>query len=303
MRAIGTFGGSTSEATAINDNGLVTGNAKTASLNYQAFIYDNGTLTNIGVLIPNLPNSFGFGINNSGHVVGAAYNNNYSSPKAFHYDGVGIVLLGNLGGGNSFALAINNQNTIIGYSSVVGGAEHAFFRQGGTLVDMGTLGGGYSYALDNNDAEIIVGGAFADQGNLVYHAFVYQNGTMMDLNNKLDSSGTGWVLVEARAINNAGQITGVGRRNGQVRGFLLNPNVPGPTFTGIGISGADVGLTFTTSQFTRYRVEKRNTLAPVDAWTETSDVVTGTGDEMTWTDVDALSTSTKLYRIKVSQPQ
>jgi hypothetical protein len=45
---------------------------------------------------------------------------------------------------------------------------------------------------------------------------------MKDLN-KLIPSGSGWVLEQAFAINNAGQIVGTGTINGKEHGFLLTP--------------------------------------------------------------------------------
>jgi hypothetical protein len=47
---------------------------------------------------------------------------------------------------------------------------------------------------------------------------------MHDLNALLDPiSGAGWVLVEADAINDMGQITGFGMINGAQHGFVLAP--------------------------------------------------------------------------------
>jgi probable HAF family extracellular repeat protein len=52
-------------------------------------------------------------------------------------------------------------------------------------------------------------------------AFLY-SGSMLDLNSLLPP-GSGWTLVDATGINNAGQITGTGLSQGQVRAFLLTP--------------------------------------------------------------------------------
>jgi hypothetical protein len=49
------------------------------------------------------------------------------------------------------------------------------------------------------------------------------DGSMHDLNN-LIPPGSGWELVEATAINDAGQIAGSGRLGGKMRAFLLTPN-------------------------------------------------------------------------------
>jgi len=54
---------------------------------------------------------------------------------------------------------------------------------------------------------------------------------MVDLNSQIDPS-LGWELLLAVDINNIGQITGYGLRNGQTRAFLLTPDaspVPEPS--------------------------------------------------------------------------
>jgi len=48
---------------------------------------------------------------------------------------------------------------------------------------------------------------------------------MVDLNDRIPSD-SGWVLVDARDINNEGQIVGNGVHNGQRRAFLLTPSYP-----------------------------------------------------------------------------
>lgn len=62
-------------------------------------------------------------------------------------------------------------------------------------------------------------------------AFLWQGDTMVDLNDFIDAS-SGWTLLEARGINNAAQITGIGLFNGVRRAFLLSPtNNKAPTVT------------------------------------------------------------------------
>ncbi len=53
-------------------------------------------------------------------------------------------------------------------------------------------------------------------------AFVYENGKMEDLN-ELIPGDADWTLEAARAINDAGQIVGMGLHHGQMRAFLLTP--------------------------------------------------------------------------------
>jgi len=54
---------------------------------------------------------------------------------------------------------------------------------------------------------------------------VISGGTGVDLNSQIPS-GSGWRLGVATAINDAGEIVGVGRHNGLQRAFLLEPTSP-----------------------------------------------------------------------------
>ena len=63
-----------------------------------------------------------------------------------------------------------------------------------------------SDALGLNAAGQVVGGSYTTGD--AFHAFLYSGGTMIDLNNY--SSGVGWVLGNAAAINDKGWIVGWG---------------------------------------------------------------------------------------------
>lgn len=76
-------------------------------------------------------------------------------------------------------------------------------------------------ANDINDNGLIVGRATLPDGTP--HAVLFTDGNATDLNLQLATGGDGWVLTEATAINQAGQIVGQGTKNGEVRAFLLNP--------------------------------------------------------------------------------
>src|SRR4051794_23792439 len=64
---VGTFGGATSAATAINSAGQVSGYAQNAAGSNRAFIYSGGTLTSLGTLGGD---SFAYAINNNGQLAG-----------------------------------------------------------------------------------------------------------------------------------------------------------------------------------------------------------------------------------------
>ncbi|MHC4177250.1 MAG: PEP-CTERM sorting domain-containing protein [Planctomycetota bacterium] len=62
-------------------------------------------------------------------------------------------------------------------------------------------------------------------GDVAHHAFLYDGSRMWDLNDLIDPE-SGWVLREARGINDAGWIAGWGYDSGEPRvrrGFLLIP--------------------------------------------------------------------------------
>jgi probable HAF family extracellular repeat protein len=179
MADLGTLGGDTSYARAINGFGQVVGEAYDASGNFFAFLYSNGTMQNLGTLGGEW--SQAYGINDAGQVVGQAY------------------LPGDVG-------------------------AHAFLWQNGIMTDLGALGGSYSTAIAiSPNGQYIVGYANVLSGaDIVYHAFIYTRGRMVDLNSLIPAN-SGWVLNQANSINNAGQIVGFGTLNGKPRGFLLTP--------------------------------------------------------------------------------
>ena len=89
------------------------------------------------------------------------------------------------------------------------------------MTDLGTLGGSWSEALDINESNAIVGySTLAD--NMTTNAVLWNHGVKTNLN-CLIPRNSGWVLQEARGVNNSGQIAGYGTITGQVHAFLLSP--------------------------------------------------------------------------------
>ena len=172
---LGTLGGSYSQALAINDNGLVVGQADVSDGNFHAFSYDS-SMHDLGTLGADA--STAYGVNITGQVVGGS---NY---EAFLYDGT-MHNLGTLGGNDSGARDINASGTIVGWSYLSGGPEHAFIYSGGSMHDMGTLpGGNYASALAVNAVGQATGNALNSAD--VYRAFLYNGTAMQDLGTLAD---------------------------------------------------------------------------------------------------------------------
>ncbi len=137
-----------------------------------------------------------------------------------------VADLGTLGGWDSWANAVNNQNPPLVVGAGTTGSSpymHAFVRQNGPLTDLGTLDGDHwSTANGVNDQGWIVGTSGSDdpiQGSKS-HACVWsrQDGGTLNL---MDLGTLGGRDSYGNAVNNAGQIVGESRTSsGEYHAFL-----------------------------------------------------------------------------------
>jgi probable HAF family extracellular repeat protein len=231
MKDLNPTGGS-SQANAINFSGQIAGVMAVAGpgmqVNDRAYLYTNGKANQLPLpTTGNYATSYAYGINDAGKVVGEVYANQAATGHAFIYDGATSTELGDLGGGSSTALAINKNDKVVGYSANLDGFDRAFLYSDGAMTDLGTLGGNYAYANGINNNDQIVGGSFTDATDSIYHAFSSDGTTMTDLNTRITSRAADWVLTEAKDVNDAGAIVGVGKLLGAKHAFLLRPLAPG----------------------------------------------------------------------------
>jgi probable HAF family extracellular repeat protein len=220
-------GGSSSAAFQINSADEVAGDSFLSSGVVNATKWTNKKINNLGALSKAIFTA-GLAINDNGYIVGESVFG-YGPPFKSHgflWNGSTMKDLGTLTGGvTSMANAINTAGAIVGQSdgtSTKGHWHAVMWSTSDKIRDLGVLAGGnYSVAFGINDSNVVVG--YGNLSNNAAHAMVWtSNAGMRDLNS-LIPAGSGWVLINANAINNVGQITGYGLKRGYNHAFLLTP--------------------------------------------------------------------------------
>lgn len=214
VKNLGTLGGLTSTATAVNASGQVVGYSETAAGETHAFLFSGGTMTDLGTL--GGTHSIATGINASGNIVG--YSQTASGEfRAFIYSGNTMQPLPTLGGVDGFAYAINDSGVVVGEAQTASGDFHAFSYSAGSIVDLGVLpGGSYSAANAVNASGQIAG--YAQGANGLDHAFLYTGGVMTDL-----GALPGDAASVGMSINDSGHVAGYSfSATGATHAFLYN---------------------------------------------------------------------------------
>jgi probable HAF family extracellular repeat protein len=243
-------------ASGINGDGEVVGTS-----GGNATLWSGGVATNLGTLGGIAPSTLparALGINAAGHVVGTAPSkDSYGDGLAFLWtpttpngtQGAMTNLADFSSGLMSAGSALNALDEVVGSLYVLlptsTQVETAFLEIGGRMYNLGTLWGNYveSEASGINASGVVVGDSNTGYGQSL--AWIWSptspngmSGRMTDLNS-LIPTGSGWVLNEARSINNTGQIAGFGTINDVVHAFLLTPTTT--TARALASSGATSG--------------------------------------------------------------
>ena len=241
---LGSLGGSTTQANAINAAGAVVGFDATSAQVSRPFLYSGGVMSalptlnsqgnqatginaagvvvGINTIFPNADfrgfivangvltdlgvNTTAVGINDAGSVAGNAF------PRAFIRSPAGVVtLFGPATGTSTIATAINASGVVAGYTD--GLNRRAFTYANGVVTDLGALPGGTnSYAFGINAAGVVVGQS-NESTNRQLHAVIYSGGTVLDI----DPTGAGVFGSSATGINSAGVVVG---QNSAGRAFV-----------------------------------------------------------------------------------
>jgi probable HAF family extracellular repeat protein len=243
LQDLGSLGGSAVEATGINEAGQIVGSSTLAGVGYEAFVWDSVTgMHGIGTLGGQW--SRGAAINNLGQVTGTS-TTSASFERAFTWgEGTGMRSLESGGNTETRGNALNNFGVVTGRD--LGSFTNPAFPGGMTVWSEGIpetpkpLAGTFSSPIphDINSNGLVVGD-IGYSGKPEVEAFLWSHDqSFVDFSRMVINLGE-WSLVSATGINDAGQIIGLGRLNGQLRGFLLNP-VPEPQCIGLAVIGAFV---------------------------------------------------------------
>jgi len=222
------LGDDVSSGSALNNLGQVVGRSSGGDSQYffgaYAFEYANGTITDLGGLgDPNYvdPNSSASDINDSGQVVGFSAISAYYYHAFLYTDGTMFDLgaVGLLAGHESLAYGINSSGEVVGYyGDNLNANIGAFLYSGGAVQDIGSFGGDRTWAFGINDSGQVVG--FSQTADERAHAFLYENGTMLDLGAIGLLAGHDSI---AYGINNAGDVVGSYEASvGNSHAFLLS---------------------------------------------------------------------------------
>lgn len=225
-----------SEAHGVNDDGQVVGFSiihRTSSAH--AYLWQNGIMEDITPYFDDGDlggsHSRAYAINNAGQIVGEytkISNSTGTEPSYAVLWQNGVMQgLGSLPGyPQSTARAINEYAQIVGWSGTQDWSQAALWEDN-MIRNLGALPGDESSrALAINDNGQITGwSGTPDQSTS--RAVLWQCEQMLDLN-VLIPADSGWTLIEARGVNNAGRIVGLGIKNGDLRAYLLKPVASNP---------------------------------------------------------------------------
>ena len=258
LQDIGTLGGPDSFAPFINESGQIAGfsyinntpNPTTGVPTVDPFLWENGTMIDLGSLGGTSGGEGdGIALNNHGQVVGSSNlaGDVYSHPFLWSKPGP-MRDLGTFGGNFGTANAVNDVGEVVGWATNTGDqALLAFFWTNGTLTNLGTLPGYLcSYAHIVNSKHQVLGDSDDDCNGGNDHGFLWENGSMVDLNSLV--TGADMTLGFPTAINARGEIAGIGLlANGNTHAYLLipcdesHPDVEGCDYSMVEASAAVAG--------------------------------------------------------------
>lgn len=297
---LGTLGGTNSVAYGLNGEGRVAGYSVVSGSSgaNHAFLSaaNDAGLMDLQTL-PGGTQSFAFAVNSSGQVTGySGTSSGFNHAFLSEPNGGALRDLGTIGGRFSFGTAINDAGQVAGRSETSTVGQHAFRSgpNGGPLFDLGTLGGFSSFAQGINSSGAVVGYSYLSD-NSTLHAFLFATTPgMLDLNNLLPPE-SGWILTDARAISDRGQITGTGYFGAQMHAFLLTPAPPELRITSVSeTTNGHIMVKGFGAPFQSHDVEVTADLG--EPFVRIATITAGSDGALQFEDVDAGGMSRRFYR-------
>ncbi len=216
-------------ANGINAGGLISGGNSAG----HAAVYNAGNVADLGTLGGST--SVATSINSAGQVAGWSATSSSSGgdgqTHAFLYGSGMMTDLSPFANNPSKGLAINSVGEIAGSTSF--SSDTVPFTANVNYPDFFSgLGGNSAEADGINDSGLVVGKSTTTQNpsDNSYRAFLISGPTTLNLNNLVDSSASGWTLVEANSINNSRSIVGAAVNSAGATHAVLLTMLPPPTF-------------------------------------------------------------------------
>lgn len=212
---LGTLGGSSSQANALNDAGQVVGWAHDTNNVSRAFLWDNGVMQDLGTL-PGGTTAEAQDINESGRIVGGSdTTNGVSGYRGFSWDSGVMTELGTLGGTSGRAYGMNEGNESVGWAMTNNATDPmACLYTPGATTELGRLYPKYSSeAYDVNNATQVVGQSFLFAPGEAWHSIFWQDTNGNQTSDAGEMIGLGVFNTNGRyskayAINDQGIIVG-----------------------------------------------------------------------------------------------
>ena len=210
MRDLGTLGG-VSFGQDVNDRGEVVGFSFTSPTDetLHPVLWRNGQITDLSLG----GNGGGAGfINSYGQAIGDSLLPGDAEDHAFFWSGRNLYDLGTLGGTLSLPTGLTEDGHVSGVATTTNDELlHAVIWRNRQIEDLGTVpDDACSWAWGLNIKDQVVGISLPAPCDFsVAHAFLWERGSMVDLNTLIPTD-SGLQLVYAEAINDAGEIVGIG---------------------------------------------------------------------------------------------
>ena len=221
---IGTLGtGLFSEARGVNSAGVTVGTSYSdlgSLIGIHAFRFADGAA--MVDLTPATDDAHAEAINDAGQIAG------WRNGRAFSLSGTSFTDLGvPTGFARSFGFAINSAGQVAGHvATATGNSEKVFRWSNGTMTILGGMGE-FNRALGINADGDVVGYGLPVLG--LRQAFVYTNADGLRGLNQLIPPNSGWFVLGAGGINDAGQIAGWASGPLGQRAVRLTPAAIAPT--------------------------------------------------------------------------